>query len=1372
MRIFYRFFLVLFLLLNLLIDNAKGQSETFFSGPSDLSSSLINNIFQDKDGIVWVSTEDGLNVYNGINFLTIKNIPGDTTSLASNYVRFVFQDQHDDIFVATINGLQFFDRASHKYNQIPIFTSNGYQLAGVSVSCHCQVNDTLILLGSSGYGLFMLKNYGNHRYEMWRASSVNNGHVERIAMGPDGDIWVSYRNGSIVKFDEKLNLVDMVEIGSSETAFAICHDHKGNLFFGTSYGRVLLYDATVPGKVREIVSEEVNFSNVMDFYVDDNDVIYFGTDGSGVKYLVADGPQKWTLHDYKFSTIGSRKIKVHKILRDNSGNFWFAIFQKGILLKPAEQYPFEYIGSKSSINDVIGDCCVQSLAFDSNRNLYVGTDNDGVYILDQSYQPIAHWQRDNPRSLVPSVSLCIFEDSKHRIWIGGYLSGLVYYDPSDRKFHRFMMETANYGEPLPSVYSVVEDTKLGKIWVSASGVGLFKIDVNTLESEHIDVKYPNKMDDFTQDQISNTWINTLMISSDRKLYIGTYSGFDCMDLDTESFVSTYGVNCFLPGIVINSIYEDSNRHIWVATDKALFDFDVRTLKFKEFTTDNGLPNSFVTGVTGDKDGNIWLSSKGGISCLDRQNNTFINFYSSDGLFSNEFSRGAVAQSDKGKIYFGSSIGVVSFFPFKGRLKNRKLELFLTDFRLNGVSVSSDTKSGNHRVIDSVLLHTTEFRLAHFDNSFEIDLSALESGVSERLVYSYRLDNGTWSTIHGNRLSFSNLKPGTHVIEAYVTDNVSVSDSITITVRIDYPWYGTWWFRLLIFVLIVGLLAYIVVVMRRRYSLNRKIEEMSHVKEINDSRLEYFTNISHEIRTPMSLIVSPLYKLMNTDPDKERQRSYKIINVNAQRVLNLVNQLMDLRKIDSAQMTLKFQETDIVSFLRNIYETFELHASQLGVDFVFDYSVSSLKLYIDPLNFDKVIVNILSNAFKYTPKGRSVTLQLTQPTDSEVEIVIQDNGTGLPESDLDHIFDLFFQGDNSHKINIVGTGVGMYLTKQLVELHHGKIVVHNNIDGTTGCTFRILLPIGREHLQDSEIIQPDETAKIDVQNTASAKLADIPIDDDFLKQYSKTKFRIMVVDDDDHVRNYLVSELSPHFHVSDFPNAEEAWKSVVKIKPDLILSDVAMGEMDGMAFCKKIKQNLEVNHIPVVLLTAMAQDENRIKGLDVGADAFVAKPFNISVIIHTITNLLKKNITLKNRYLGRQEQTKSTEEVQMDIKSPDERLLQRVMKVINENISNPGLTVEMIASQVGISRVHLHRKLKELTNQSTLDFLRNVRLNLAVKLLEKHHHSILEVAQQVGFVSTAYFSTVFKDRFGMTPTAYMNEHAPGSINPEDIEGIGE
>lgn len=1351
----------------LLIGNVSAQGERFFSSGRDITSSLVNNIYQDSDGMIWVSTEDGLNVYNGVSFRHIRNVLNDTTSLANNFVRFVFQDKCNDIFVATISGLQYFDRATQDYINIPVYTATGNRLQGVSISSYCQVNDSLVLLGSSGFGLFKLKKLGPGRYEMILASTVNKGYVERIAKGPDGCVWVSYYNDGIIKFDEKLNLVDIVDLGIDETAFAICHDHKGNLFFGTSKGRVLLYDPTLPGKYREIVTEQQNFYRVLDFYVDDNNLILFGTDGAGLKYLQADGSQNWTLHDYVFASIDNKRLKVHDIMLDNFGNFWFAIFQRGILVRPTENYLFEYIGSKSYLHNVIGDCCVMSLAHDSKRNLYVGTDSDGIYVLDPNNKPIAHWQHDSPNSLIPNVTLSIFEDSRHRIWLGGYLSGLVYYDPQTNKFNRYPLLSTNKGDQLPSVYSIVEDTKTGNIWASASGVGLFKINSTTLQSTQLDVKSYTLLNDFSQNQITNVWINCMYISSDRKLYIGTYSGFNCMDLDTENFVNTYGVNCFLEGSVVNSIYEDINRHIWIGTSNGLFDFDTKNRTFKEYGVEEGMPSSYISGLAGDKDGNIWFSTNGGISCFDRQSGIFVNFYASDGLYSNEFSHGAVCISDKGKLSFGSSNGVVCFFPFKGRQKSRQLSITLTNFIVNGRSTYLGARSGDNLIMDTVLYHARHFHIAHFDNLFEVEFSATDCGNPESLVFNIRTDGGPWSVISGNHVTFANLDCGRHVIEAYVTDNVTISKPLVFTVDIDFPWYRSWWFFTLITIVVIAILLTVVMVAKRRSVLNEQIKQMSHIKEINDSRLEYFTNISHEIRTPMSLIVSPLYKLMNTDPDRERQRSYKIINVNAQRVLNLINQLMDLRKIDSAQMNLKFQEVDIVAFLRSIYESFEIHASQLGVDFGFDYSIKSLPLYIDPLNFDKVIVNILSNAFKYTPKGRAVTMQLTQPTDTEVEIVVQDNGTGLPEQDLDHIFDLFYQGDNSHKISIVGTGVGMYLTKQLVEMHHGKIVVHNNIDGTTGCTFRILLPLGRAHLQDSQIIAADDSTNIQAKNSAAANLANIPIDEEFLKQYSKTKFRIMVVDDDDHVRNYLVAELAPHFHVSDFSNGDDAWKYAVKNKPDLIVSDVMMGEMSGLALCKKIKQNLEVNHIPVILLTALAQDENRIKGLDVGADAFLAKPFNISVLIHTITNLLKKNISLKNRYQGRQEQTRAVEEAQVDIKSPDERLLQRVMKVINENISNPSLTVEMIASQVGISRVHLHRKLKELTNQSTLDFLRNVRLNLAVKLLEKRHHSILEVAQQVGFVSTAYFSTVFKDRFGMTPTAYMNQHAPGSISPEDL-----
>ncbi len=1364
MRIDFRLIIFFVLLINSLNARVFAQGEILFKSGTDLSSSLINDVFQDNNGLVWISTEDGLNIYNGVSFFTIRHVDGDTTSLLNDYVRLVYQMRNGDIFVGTSSGLQYFDRCTQKFHNVHAFSNSGYYLSGVSISSICEVNDTLTLIGSSGYGLFSLIKLDQSRYEIRKVPFVLRAYVESIVKSTDGHIFVSYMDGGVARLDQALNMVDFVGFEPPENVLAITPDSTGHIFIGTTIGRVLLYDPNQENKYQEIVSTSQNFHSVYDFYVDDRGYVSFGTDGAGIKYLKPVHGGGWELHNMDLVSLDGRKLKVHSIMRDNSGNFWLGCFQRGILLRPSDNQVFEYIGPSSYSRNVIGDCCVSSVMMDSQDNLYVGTDNDGIYVIDSDCHVLHHYQRDNAQSLVPNAVLSICEDSHKRIWIGGYNSGLVYIDPASKVIRRFDLSVYDKSNPMPSVYDIVEDVQGGYLYVSASGEGVYRIDVNTMKVKLYNVHETSLLHDFSQDQINNTWINCLMISRNRKLYMGSYSGFGCMDIETESFVSTYGRNSYLEGVIIHALYEDDSQHVWIGTNNGLYDFDPSSRSFRHFGLDDGLPSLFISSITGDNDGNLWISSKGGISCYDRMSGNFVNFHETDGLYCQEFSQGAVTKSANGRIYFGSLNGVVDFKPFKGRPKKSALDIVLTNFVVNNTRVFMGMMSGRHQIIDTSLYEAREFHLDYFDNSFDVEFAAMQYGNPESLRFSYRMDGGPWIPIPRHRVSFSALEYGKHTFEAFVSDNVQNSKTISFTVYIDYPWYRSGWFYILVVIAVLLMLSVIGLVAYRRYLLKKKLEQVSRVKEQNDGRLEYFTNISHEIRTPMSLIVSPLAKLMNSDHDVERQRNYKIINVNAQRVLNLINQLMDLRKIDNAQLTLKFQKVDFVAFLRNIYESFEVHASQLGVDFGFDCAIDSLDLYIDPQNFDKVIVNILSNAFKFTPRGRSVTISLTQ-LDHQVEIVIKDNGTGMSDEDLLHIFDLFYQGDNSHRITMVGTGVGLYLTKHLVELHHGSITPYNNTDGTSGCSFRILLPMGRAHLQDSEILAPDVVPSNAGGQVADAgMMASAPVDDEFLKQYAKSKFRIMVVDDDEQMRKYIVSEISGFFHVTDFSSAEEAWGSVVKTKPDLIVSDIVMGEMSGITLCKKVKQNLEVNHVPVILLTAMAQDENRIKGLDVGADAFIAKPFNISVLIHTITNLLKKNISLKNRFMGRQEQSKKHDS---DLKSPDERLLQRVMKVINENICNPNLTVETIAAQVGISRVHLHRKLKELTNQSTLDFLRNVRLNLAVKLLEEHKHSIVEVAQKVGFVSTTYFSTVFKDRFGLTPSAYMNQHSSGTIKPDSI-----
>jgi len=634
---------------------------------------------------------------------------------------------------------------------------------------------------------------------------------------------------------------------------------------------------------------------------------------------------------------------------------------------------------------------------------------------------------------------------------------------------------------------------------------------------------------------------------------------------------------------------------------------------------------------------------------------------------------------------------------------------------------------------------------------------------ERISYSYTFNSNTWVNLQSgvNRISFSELTPGIYHFQVKARDYNSYSEIKKLTIIISPPWYVSWWAKTIYCLTAVIITIFIIVQIRQRYRARQEMLEHIHAEQLNEAKLQFFINISHEIRTPMSLIISPLQKLMATDYDTERQQSYNIIYRNAERLLRLVNQLMDIRKIDKGQMQLKFQETDIVSFIQDLHYTFAYQANTKHIKLDFHSEVKELKAWIDPKNFDKVILNILSNAFKFTPENGNIQIRLCTGNDPNAaekalsryfEISIEDDGIGINETELERIFDRFYQIRNSQNNSNIGTGIGLHLTRSLVELHHGSITVENN-QGTPGCRFIVRLPLGKEHLKPEDI--DNSAVKQDSVHITTA-LPTTPLIETPPKTHSKSKYRVLIVEDDDEIRRYICQELGRDFHMQECRNGKEAFTYILKKTPDLIISDIMMPEMDGMTLCSKVKQNINTNHIPVILLTAKSREEDNLEGLSIGADAYITKPFSIEILRQSTFNLIKSRERLRNNFQGSQTQKERMQE--LEIESPDERLLDRIMKVINDNIANPELNVEMVAETVGISRVHLHRKLKELTNQSTRDLIRNLRLKQAATLLAKKRQSINEVAALTGFTNVAYFSTAFKELYGMTPTAYMEQNA--------------
>ena len=518
------------------------------------------------------------------------------------------------------------------------------------------------------------------------------------------------------------------------------------------------------------------------------------------------------------------------------------------------------------------------------------------------------------------------------------------------------------------------------------------------------------------------------------------------------------------------------------------------------------------------------------------------------------------------------------------------------------------------------------------------------------------------------------------------------------------------------------------------------------EEIANAKLQTFMNLHHEVQTPLTLIVSSLQSLIKEDKDPQRQNSYEIMRRNVERLLRLSNQILDIDRLEKGEMKMQMCETDLIGFLDNICQLFAHEVKAKMIVFNFLHDMHLLPVWIDRVNFDKAIVNLLHNSFKYTPVGGSITLRVAQQ-EGKVVITIHDTGIGIPGMGLDKVFERYYQANLTAENLNTGTGIGLDLTNRIIGLHHGTIDVHNNTDGP-GCEFRIVLPLGCEHLSIDEL-QLEKTTVAHLNRMIEEEAIDMPTTVD-LKQQNRQ--RIVVVEDDKDVRDFLVSELSGDFDVTACTNGREGLAAVGTTLPDLVVSDVRMPVMDGFALCSRIKNNSATSHIPVIMLTTQNANADRLEGLEANADAYLPKPFNMDVLRQIINNLLRRYRMLKLKY-GRNDQLEELVD-DVKIKSPDDQLLERIMMVINKNIDNTELGVDEIADTVGISRVHLHRKMKELTGQTPSDFIRGIRLRKAAQLLAKGGMSISQVVYACGFGSAANFSTLFKKVYGVTPSEYM------------------
>jgi signal transduction histidine kinase/ligand-binding sensor domain-containing protein/DNA-binding NarL/FixJ family response regulator len=1357
--------LALFLFFFVACNSLFSQATKFYSLEQGLSSSLINQIYQDKKGFIWIATESGLNKFDGNKFVVYRKIPGDSTSLKNNYVQTLFEDSSGSFWVRCFGGLMKYDRNSDSFQEVEIQDENGVALnPSMGITSIIERKNGDVWFASTGLGLFSLKKGETIcRSESLLNLRICSPYLTVIFEDSNNRLWIGSENSGLDVYsfdtDELLTYTSSSPIEkkiTSNAISAICEGENHDIFVGTLDGGLNRFELSEM-KIVHIHGKDGNkHLPVKELILTKSKQLFVGTDGFGMKIY---NPAEQVLESYEpFSVpFDFFKAKVHTILEDRSGNLWMGIFQKGVFFIPANPNGFRYYGYKSFQKNSIGSNCVMAIHKDGDGIIWVGTDSDGLYAINEQTQEIKHYESSESLTSVPNTIICIYETNDGKLWLGSYLNGFALFDKKTGKC-KYVNNRTNNLLSSNKIYCMTDDKK-GGLWIGTYNGGLYKYDI---ASQSIVAHYYQP--DNNDKELANNWINSLVYEEEGLLWIGTFNGLSCLNTKTNVFYTYRMENSNLPGNIIYALKKDRFNNIWIGTVEGLACLNKKTKEITAFTMQDGLPSNEVCAIEDDDKGNIWLSTLSGISRYSPTDNEFTNYYSSDGLQGNEFTRSAHYKSDKGEIFFGGINGITNFFPNEIHSKKGNLNVYITDFYLFGKPVHKGKKSGDKDILDTSILDASQIKLASYDNAFGIDLSILEYGNIESVSYNYYLENfdTEWKNTSpgNNHVTYANLNPGKYRFLFRANDMEIKSDIKSIEIIIRPPWYMTFWAKIIYTILLLLILYSIYWFVASRIKQRNEMLRLGHTDQIKEAKLQFFINISHEIRTPMTLIIGPLEKLLMGNNSQELQNTYLLIYRNAQRILRLVNQLMDMRKIDRGQLKLKLRETDMVGFIEDIMQAFDYMAKKKNIEFEFNHSMPELKVWIDLNNFDKVLFNVFSNAFKFTPDQGKITVGLTTGTDDSAagslrdyfEIKVMDTGIGIDKEKVNKIFERFYQIESEITNSNFGTGIGLHLTRSLVELQHGVIYAENRTDPGGSC-FTIRMPMGNTHLREDEIDLAFEPLALK-SPVYSSKNYLLDIDDepeDLPAVRAKTRYRILIVEDDREISNYVKGELAAIYKIQQMTNGKEALEFILLEKPDLIISDIMMPEMDGITLCRKIKSNVNINHIPVILLTAKSDEKDLAEGLDTGADAYIKKPFNPEMLKKTIANIIGNRERLKSK-----SQSQSEGQIkQIEVKSFDEILMEKVIRIINENIKNPNLNGEMLSDGVGMSRVHMHRKLKELTNQSARDFIRTIRLQEAGKLLKNKKLTISQVHIAVGFTNLSHFSNSFKEFHGVSPREYMD-----------------
>lgn len=1297
-----------------------------------LSHNMVYAILQDKQGFMWFGTQEGLNRFDGVSFKVYKKDLLKKNSLKNDAIFALTEDRDGVIWIGTDNGVALYDPKYDRFSDLELKTSDGETCTGVVRSIVCDDNGNVWLaLGEKG--IFKVNQEREVSfYSLMEYFDDGHGSIRDVVFDMDDNLWIATYQQGLLKLDKltgkitQIKLTDRLKEALDNNINRLCLLDSETLLIGTGYG-LLMYDLRYENFSILVSKNRMGKKMfVRDIHIDKEKRIWLGTETGGYVYSV-QGDCIANFKHRQNDTYSLSDNAVHSIYQDREGGIWLGTFFGGVNYYTKAHAQFEKYYPIMEPNSIMGKS-ISEFCEDGEGKIWVGTEDKGLYHFDPEKRTFS-----KGKVAADNVHALLYDEN--RLWVGSFSEGLFVVDLKSGKVKNYLNSPLGSSLSDNNVYSIYKDYK-GTVWVG------------TMTGLH---RYQPKTDTFIRvgERMITSQVNDILEDFDGTLWFATLGqGLFSYDYNTDRWnhIPIVVEGDSVRGRKIICLLEDKSHKMWLGTEGAglvCFDKKARSMVVKNYTVSNGLPNNVIYRLVEDAEGGIWGSTNYGLFCLDPSDETIRKYTHSDGLLGNQFNYKSGMITKSGKIYFGGIKGFVAFRPDEMNFPSVQPKVVFNSFQLNNNEISVGEEDA---LLTKAITYTDKIELSPEQSTFSLGFAVLDYDFPKDALCAYKLEgwDSDWISVKQlRRITYSNIPFGDYVLRVKVSDKDGVwsENEASMSIRILPPAYLTVW----AFVIYAVLIAVICVYVYRRQAehVKKKNEKVLDLlqreknKELYDAKITFFTNITHEIRTPLSLIKMPLEEVMRkikkTDGCYE---NLEIIQKNTDRLLKLVNELLDFRRVEAKDIQVSFMTVDLVEMIRETVKRFIPTANIQDIQMIEELPEDGLRADVDVEIFTKILSNLLNNALKHSATFIKVSLVIEN--DMACLCVVND-GERIPKEQAERIFEPFVKLDE----NSLGAGIGLAFVRSLVESHNGKIYV--DIDQPK-VTFVLKLPI-TQPLAVS--VDENKESKCEDVNEVVPEIIPLPKED--------MRKVILLVEDNEEFQQFMAGQLKQDYRLLKAANGKDALDVLNTHRVDLVISDIMMPVMDGMALCKEIKEDIRYSHIPVILLSAKMDLHVRLDGMKLGADEYIVKPYSVDYLKVRIENLMSNRNKIKEAYQHSPES--SVEDIAYS--KADEEFLNKLVEKIHQHLNEDDLNVDSLAQMLNMSRATLYRKLKNVSELTPNEFIRLVRLKKAAELLKQREYRVNEIAFIVGFNSVSYFAKCFSKQFGVLPKDYGNIQAKGT-----------